>query len=319
MDNRNSVHRASTLAGAPSTRRSVSGFRQAGAAALFGVGLSAVFLAMGGWLVYDEHNEREASRRAFEARLEAHDRLLAASPHAVVPVDLALQGRTLFTTACSACHKADGTGVSGLGKDLTRSWFVASLGDADLRAFVAKGRTVEDPFNTTQVPMPAKGGHAELTDSDLSTIVAYVRGLQDPRRMPPLPAPVVVTAAPTEADKAWALAAAGGDAEAAEYIAHGAKVFLASCVACHGTDARGLKGLGKDLVAGDFCPTATDDEVLAVVTKGRSTSDPRNTTRVDMPPKGGNPALSEDDLLDILDYLRALQKQHATTKVSTLN
>jgi hypothetical protein len=39
---------------------------------------------------------------------------------------------------------------------------------------------------------------------------------------------------------------------------------------------------------------------------GRSTTDPANTTGVDMPPKGGTPSLSDEDLTDI-NYLRTLQ------------
>jgi disulfide bond formation protein DsbB len=42
--------------------------------------------------------------------------------------------------------------------------------------------------------------------------------------------------------------------------------------------------------------------------KGRPASDPANTTKVDMPPKGGNPALTDQDLADIVTYVRSLQK-----------
>ena len=57
-----------------------------------------------------------------------------------------------------------------------------------------------------------------------------------------------------------------------------------------------------------------DDDALAFVKKGRSTSDPLNTTKVDMPPKGGNPALSDDDVLDIISYLRFLAKSESQGK-----
>jgi disulfide bond formation protein DsbB len=127
--------------------------------------------------------------------------------------------------------------------------------------------------------------------------------------MPPLPAeaPVLAYAAPSEAETAKWLAAAKGDAELAEYIASGSKLFAMTCAACHGKDARGLKGNGKDLVASEFCKSLDDDALLAFVQKGRDPSDPANTTGVGMPARGGNPALSEDDLLDIIAYLRVLQ------------
>ena len=84
---------------------------------------------------------------------------------------------------------------------------------------------------------------------------------------------------------------------------------MGTCSACHGRDARGLPKLGKDLVHSDFCRKLDDDALLAFVKRGRDPSDPLNTTQVAMPPKGGNPALSDDDLLDVISYVRSLQKQ----------
>jgi disulfide bond formation protein DsbB len=40
---------------------------------------------------------------------------------------------------------------------------------------------------------------------------------------------------------------------------------------------------------------------------GCSTSDPENTTGVAMPPKGGNPSLSDGDLQNVVAYIRTLQ------------
>jgi disulfide bond formation protein DsbB len=68
--------------------------------------------------------------------------------------------------------------LTGLGEDLTGSTFAKGLSDADLIAFVKKGRPASDPANTTKVDMPPKGGNPTLTDQDLTDIVAYVRTLQ---------------------------------------------------------------------------------------------------------------------------------------------
>ena len=84
--------------------------------------------------------------------------------------------------------------------------------------------------------------------------------------------------------------------------------FEGTCSSCHGPDATGLPGLGKDLVTSEFAKGLTDAELLAFVKTGRPASDPANTTSVDMPPKGGNPALTDQDLLDIIAYLRTLEK-----------
>lgn len=269
---------------------------------LQGVALSAIIGAFGAWAWYENWAEKEARRVAVAEAALAYERLVSAPAGEVVQVDSAAHGRDLFIGVCAACHKPDGTGIEGLGKNLVQSDFVARLDDDKLHEFLQVGRLNAQP------PMPAKGGREDLTGEDLAALVTYLRGLQDPRRMPALPDPVVVAAAPSEADKVAALEAAGGDAELAEYIAHGSVLFAASCSACHGKDARGIKGNGKDLVASTFCRGLDDDALLAFIQKGRDPSDPANTTGVGMPAKGGNPALSEDDLLDIIDYIRSLQR-----------
>ena len=80
------------------------------------------------------------------------------------------------------------------------------------------------------------------------------------------------------------------------------------CVACHGADATGVVNLGKDLTTSEFTQDMADADLVAFIKVGRSVSDPANTTGVDMPPKGGNPALSDQDLYDIVAYLRTLEK-----------
>ncbi len=93
-----------------------------------------------------------------------------------------------------------------------------------------------------------------------------------------------------------------GDAAAGE------QTFTQSCSSCHGVDAKGVPGVGKDLTSGDFIPNLSDDEFLTFVKSGRPSGDPNNTTGIDMPPKGGNPALSDDDILDIIAYIRSIHE-----------
>jgi disulfide bond formation protein DsbB len=279
-----------------------------------GTAIALPVLGAGAWAMHSERQAIEERGQVIMAALGAHDRLALAAPGPVLPLDAASHGRDLFSTTCAACHRADGKGLEGLGKNLTESWFVASLTDQELLAFVNTGRPINHPDNTTKVAMPPKGGHDELSEADLKDILTYVRGLQDPRRMPALPDLAAAMNAPASADeKAKALAAAGGDAELAEFIAHGTKVFAGTCAACHGKDAKGLPSLGKDLVHSEFCKSLDDDGLLAFVKRGRDPGDPANTTKVGMPPRGGNPALSDDDLLDVIAYVRTLQKAGATT------
>lgn len=88
---------------------------------------------------------------------------------------------------------------------------------------------------------------------------------------------------------------------------HGKELFTGTCLACHGEGGVGIEGLGKDMVTSEFIRGLSDEELLAFIKKGRSASDPANTTGVDMPLKGGNPALTDDDLVDIIAYIRQLE------------
>jgi mono/diheme cytochrome c family protein len=88
----------------------------------------------------------------------------------------------------------------------------------------------------------------------------------------------------------------------------GQTLFITSCAACHGVAGEGLPGLGKDMTASEFIASKTDAELVEFIKVGRDPSDPLNTTGVVMPPKGGNPSLSDEDLYHIVAYLRTIQK-----------
>ena len=88
--------------------------------------------------------------------------------------------------------------------------------------------------------------------------------------------------------------------------AHGEELFASTCSACHGPGGVGIEGLGKDMTNSPFIADQTDADLITFIKLGRSTSDPLNTTGIDMPPKGGNPSLGEDDLNDIVTYIRTI-------------
>lgn len=89
---------------------------------------------------------------------------------------------------------------------------------------------------------------------------------------------------------------------------HGGKLFGATCAACHGRDAAGLPKLGPSLHESTFISSLNDSGVVAFLKVGRATDDPRNTTGLVMPAKGGNPLLSDQDLADIASLLRTFQE-----------
>ncbi len=104
----------------------------------------------------------------------------------------------------------------------------------------------------------------------------------------------------------------GGGAPAASSskgdAAKGKTQFASTCSACHGADAKGLPSLGKDLTTSTLIKGQTDAQLLSFLKTGRPANDPANTTKVDMPPKGGNPALTDNDLQDIIAFIRSVNK-----------
>ena len=103
-----------------------------------------------------------------------------------------------------------------------------------------------------------------------------------------------------------AVACAGGPKATPEELAAGEKIFMTTCATCHGKDAHGLPKLGKDLHANQFIKENSDQQLIDYVKAGRLASDPLNTTGVAMPPKGGNPALTDVDIANAVKYLRTL-------------
>jgi disulfide bond formation protein DsbB len=219
--------------------------------------------------------------------------------------------------------------VPNLGKSLVTSRFARQLNDSKLAAFIIEGRAADHPLNTTRVPMPPRGGRADFNDQHIADIVAYVRGLSDPKRLPPGPLPQVeVVLAELEAPPAAAPAAPVAVAPAVstpapvapvqattpvaavaldpQAVTRGKKAYL-SCMACHGKDAKGVKNMGKGLIGNPFITGQSDDALMAFIKKGRGPTDPGNTTKVAMPPKGGNPAMKDDQIRDIVAYIRSLQ------------
>lgn len=87
----------------------------------------------------------------------------------------------------------------------------------------------------------------------------------------------------------------------------GREIYAGTCTACHGLNGEAKPGLGKDLVNSTFMRGLSDTGLLQFLKLGRSTWDPMNTTGVEMPGKGGNPALTDDDLRAVVAYMRFLQ------------
>lgn len=91
-----------------------------------------------------------------------------------------------------------------------------------------------------------------------------------------------------------------GDENAADPGA-GQKVYGQTCIACHGANGKGAIPGVRDLTAADGPLAKSDAELLASITDGfQSPGSP-----LAMPPKGGNPSLTQDDIKAVISYLRA--------------
>lgn len=103
-------------------------------------------------------------------------------------------------------------------------------------------------------------------------------------------------------------AATGGGATLAPGdVAHGIELWNATCRACHGVAGEGVIGQGRDIRSAEYIQVRDDLELVAFIKEGRLASDPLNSTGIQMPPKGGNPMLKDQDLIDIIAYIRSFQ------------
>ena len=103
------------------------------------------------------------------------------------------------------------------------------------------------------------------------------------------------------------LAACGGSSGPSSADAsRGREHYLATCALCHGAEAEGKSRLGKELQENSFVGSLSDEALVEFLKQGRPSWDPANERGVDMPPKGGNPDLTDENLMEIVAYLRTL-------------
>ncbi|MBL8046506.1 MAG: PQQ-dependent sugar dehydrogenase [Anaerolineales bacterium] len=105
-------------------------------------------------------------------------RTLGASSGTVTSLVGVEDGAELFRVACANCHGPEAKGIEGVGKNLVESEFVAGLSEDELAAFITTGRKVDDPANTTGVPMPALGGRTDLAPGQVLELARYLKKLQ---------------------------------------------------------------------------------------------------------------------------------------------
>jgi len=202
----------------------------------------------------------------------------------------AMSGADVIKATCFVCH---GTGAAGAPR----------IGDkAAWKPRAAKGidtllQHAVSGFNA----MPPKGGNAALSKAELKAAIEQMLADTDvsagsaAASTPAVtaPAPAAVTGAPvTSMPAAPAAEAAAPKAASANSDARGEAVYKKVCFVCHDTGAAGAPKRG-DKVA--WAPRIAKGEATlrAHALKGFNA----------MPAKGGNPALSDDDIAHAIAYI----------------
>ena len=96
------------------------------------------------------------------------------------------------------------------------------------------------------------------------------------------------------------LAFSEGVPDAADAIA-GKAVYAQTCIACHGANGKGTIPGVTDFKAKDSPLRKSDAELVKNISEGFQSPG----SFMAMPAKGGNPALTEEDIRAVLAYLRA--------------
>ena len=117
---------------------------------------------------------RDADLDAIATYLKDQPRRSAAQKPPGADADVMRAGAAIYTDRCSACHKADGTGVAYLIPDLAGSSSAASRElTTMLRVIIRGAQSVATRDEPTGPAMPAFGW--QLTDVQVAAVTTYIR------------------------------------------------------------------------------------------------------------------------------------------------
>ena len=215
----------------------------------------------------------EVAQKAVLERIKPFAELAALDASAPV---VEKSGQEVYEAACVACH---GSGALGAPR-------FENKGDWSARIGQGYDTLIKNAIEGIR-QMPPRGGNADLTDAEVARAVAYMANAAGASFEAP-EAAAAETAAPAK-EKAAPAAAAGA---VKPDLAMGKKVYQATCALCH---AASIAGAPKP---GDMAAWAPR------VAQGYATLYNHAITGIrGMPPKGGNPSLSEADIANAVGYM----------------
>jgi cytochrome c5 len=204
------------------------------------------------------------SSESVAARLQPVGRLELGAPSAAPG---ARSGEEIVKATCAACHQAGAAGAPKLGNAAEWAPRIKS-GLKVLVQSVIKGKGA----------MPPKAGDASLTETEITRAVAFMANQAGAKfKEPP---------APKEKPAAAQTAAAKPAA------ADGKAVYDKICFACHAQSVAGSPKLGDKEAWAPRLKAGTDGLMQSVI-KGKGA----------MPPKAGNPSLSDQEIRAAVDFM----------------
>ncbi len=270
-----------------------------------------------------EESGTEATTQTGESPATSDAEIVAISteeesqPMSVEAIDLQ-SGRDGYAQICAPCHGLNATGIDGIGVDLTESQFVAGLETEQLADFLIRGMSINSPFNVSGIRMPPRGGHDEFTDQEMLNIAAYLQNKND----------AVVEPSGEERISTYLELLESGeiqDIEAMPQVGNeglsgaaldGQTTYLRFCAVCHGPNGEGVETLGRALRQNQFISDLSDKNLAEFLKQGRSNDDPLNETGIEMLPYGGQPYLTDDELSNIVAYLRFINAGETLPQVA---
>lgn len=203
----------------------------------------------------------------------AESAAVAAAPTAAASSD---PGKATYSKVCFACHEQ---GIAGAPK-------FGDVGAWESR--VAQGRDTLlqhalSGYTGQAGMMPARGGNPALTDAEVGAAVEYMMNAVGSNKAAAAPVAAPAAAATPTADAA---AAEGGK---------GRQVFDSVCFVCHTPGAAGAPKFGDAAAWAPRIEKGIDALYHSSLNGFMGTGM--------MPPKGGRPDLSDDDVKAAVDYM----------------
>lgn len=96
-----------------------------------------------------------------------------------------------------------------------------------------------------------------------------------------------------------------------ELAPDGTRLYDEACASCHGAQGEGVIGLGSALTESVLLGERSDEELLQFIRAGRAANASDNRSGLPMPPSGGRPDLTDEQMLAIIHYLRTWLAQQS--------